>query len=237
MPGHATERVRPIKGISRVGKGGAAERIFEALRDAIVNHVFQPGERLDVRGLAKQFDVSSMPIRNAVQMLASNGLVEIRPRSGTYVARLSAENLRETFEIRRALECLAAEDVIVNIDDREIRRLSQLADRMKSTTSTQDHARINTEFHRMLIGLSRNRKLLEVYDDLNAHIRIGRIHGSEPNWRARLLEEYSEHSEIVVAIKARDIASLQNALKKHIERAQHALIQTLPVTESAAGDK
>ena len=78
----------------------AADEVYQALRQAIVNYQIKPGERLDVEDLSAKFGVSLTPVRGALQQLATEGLVEIRPRSGTFVASLTAQDVEETFQLR-----------------------------------------------------------------------------------------------------------------------------------------
>jgi DNA-binding GntR family transcriptional regulator len=209
----------------------AADSIFVALRHAILEHDFLPGERLDIQWLAKKFDVSPTPVKNALHALASTGLVEIKPRSGTFVVSLTAADVAETFDIRRALECLAAESAVRNVNDAAIRQLSSLMDKMQHTRSVEEHTRYNTEFHRTLMKLAGNRRLLDVYDDLNAHLRIARIHSTQQNWLSRVANEHAEHAEILEAIKKPNLAELQQALTRHISRAKEMLTRDLREAE------
>jgi len=202
--------------------------VYDALRQAILQRVFHPGERLDVDALARKFDVSAMPVRQAVHRLAAEGLMEVRPRSGTYVARLSARDVAETFDIRRALESLAAESAVRHLDDAALEEIRRLLDRMTGP----DRDTLNTRFHRLLIELSGSRRLVEMYDQLNAHIQIARIHQSTGDWPRRKEQERAEHEEIYEALKARDPRRLSAALASHIERAKQALIADLETMPS-----
>lgn len=217
--------------LQQIERVRAADSIFAALRRAILEHDFLPGERLDVQSLAKKFDVSPTPVKNALNMLASAGLVEIKPRSGTFVINLTAADVAETFDIRRALECLAAETAVRNVDEASIRQLSRLVEKMQNTRSAEEHDKHNSEFHRALVQLSGNRRLLEVYDDLNAHLRIARIHSTRKSWMSRIASEHAEHAEILEAIKQSDLAGLIDALTRHINRAKEMLAGDLREAE------
>jgi DNA-binding GntR family transcriptional regulator len=216
-----------INALGQIRRQRAADSVCELLRQAILEGVFLPGERLDVKALAKEFDVSATPVKNAIHMLATAGLIDIKPRSGTFVAGLSATDIAETFDIRRALECLAVETAVSNVTNAALDHLSQLIEKMKAPVSVEQHSRDNTEFHRTLVGLSGNRKLLAVYDGLNAHIRIARIHRSRGNWQLRVGDEQAEHAEIFRALQSRNARELANAVAKHIDRAKAALIESL----------
>jgi DNA-binding GntR family transcriptional regulator len=93
------------------------------------------------------------------------------------------------------------------------------------------HEQDNSEFHRILIKASRNKRLQEMYESLNAHLKIARIHGTEESWRSRLDEEQSEHEQIVAALDNRDVSLVVTTLRKHIYRAKDALIASLRPAE------
>jgi DNA-binding GntR family transcriptional regulator len=218
----------------------AVDAVYEALRQAIVTYAFKPGERLNIDELAQKLGVSLTPVRGAIQQLSTEGLVEIRSRSGTFVASLTAQDVDETFRIRCAFECLAAEDGLANLGAKELKRLKELLKSMRkpirNAENQSEHERDNSELHRIILQSSGNRRLIEMYEALNAHIKIARIHRSETTWRGRLAEEQGEHEAIVAAIEKRDAGELCSALRKHIYRAKDALVTTLrEVEERQAG--
>jgi DNA-binding GntR family transcriptional regulator len=139
--------------------------------------------------------------------------------------------VEETFKIRCALECLAAEDALAHLKPKDLRRLKELLKVLKKPVRSEEerraHEGYNSEFHQILIRASRNRRLIEMYQALNAHIKIARVHASDANWRERLKEEHEEHESIMAAIEAKDEKKLSQALRRHIERAKDALVATL----------
>lgn len=216
---------------TKIQRERAVDAVYQALRQGIVTCLIQPGERLNVHELASKLGVSLTPIRSAIQQLATEGLVEIRPRSGTFVASLTARDVEETFKIRCALECLAGEDAIHRVTLQQIRRMKELLRGLRKPIRSEEdrmaHEQNNSELHRIVIEASGNERLREMYDALNAHIQIVRIHAGEAKWPDRLQEEQSEHEAIVAALEARDTAALIAALRKHIFRAKDAMIAAL----------
>ncbi len=214
--------------LAKLERRRATDDVYDALRHAILSSVLRPGERLNVEDLAVKLGVSLTPVRSAVQRLAAEGLIEIRPRSGTFVASLNTKDIEETFKIRCALECLAAEDAVERIEDRDLRRLHELLRILRKPVRTAEgramHERANSELHGILVRASGNARLLEVYEALNAHIKIARVHASESGWSTRLEREQAEHEAIVKALERRDAARVQDALRKHIGRARDALV-------------
>ena len=201
--------------LTRIGRRRASDEVYDALRQAILTHVFQPGERLDIAGLSEKLGVSLTPVRHAIQKLAAEGLIDVQPRSGTYVAKLNARDIEETFDVRCALECLAAELAVPRIPDVEIRRMRKLG----ASRAEAD----NAEFHAILLRASGNQRLVEMYESLRAHIRIARAHGAEGYAGGRDHQQRTEHEAIVEALAARDTVAAKAALRKHIERAKRSL--------------
>lgn len=217
--------------LTKISRKRAVDEVYEALREAIIQHVFQPGQRLVVEDLAQKLGVSLTPVRSAVQMLTSDGLVEIRPRSGTFVATLSPQDLEETFDIRLALELLAMEKAIRFITPSQLERLQELLNTLAECMDKEDgrqlHDDANHEFHQILIEASGNKRLLDMYESLNAHIQIARLHAERTDWRARLQAEQKEHEEMLAAVKGKDTRAAVSAARRHIEGAKRALMTQL----------
>lgn len=225
-----------MKPLGPLSRRRASDAVYEALRDAILSRVFEPGQRLHVHDLAQRLDVSLTPVKEALGRLAAEELVEIRPRSGTYVTAMSPDTVEETFQIRTALECLAAEAAVVRASDSEIERLRLLFESMGETAPREQavHEQRNSEFHRWIVRCSQNRKLISMYESLNAHIQIARIHHAEADWRQRLSVEHREHAAIVAAFEARDAQAAVTALRQHLTRAADSLVRDL---RRQAGDR
>lgn len=229
-----------MKHLKPIKQERANEAVHAALKQAILSSLLRPGERLNVPDLAEQLGVSLTPVRNAVQLLAADGLIEVRPRSGTFVARLSAQDVRETFEIRCALECLAAEKAAATMNPVAIRRLRDLLSELNQPISTDEqravHERNNTEFHNMIVAAATNQRLLDSYQGLNAHIKIARIHSREVDWRSRLEQERQEHTAIVDAIASHDPVRAAAAMRLHITRACESLAAAVERRDEASSD-
>lgn len=209
----------------------ASDAVFAILRESILDQTFLPGQRLNVKQLAEKMEVSLTPVKDAVNRLVSEGLIELRPRSGTYVSSLSPKDIAETLAVRRALEWLAAETVVQNTTESDLKELRALTATLEQPVNTererQQHERKNLEFHQRLIELSGNRKMIEIYSSLNAHIKVARVHYSSEGWERRLQSEAQEHWRILEAIESRNVRNLQRALNEHIKRGADALVQDL----------
>lgn len=209
----------------------ASDSVYQTLRDCILSQEFQSGERLNVKELATTLGVSLTPVKEAINRLAIEGLVAINPRSGTYVTEISSEELAETFELRMALECLAAEKCVERITDEELREIEELVRGLDGPVRTDRerkvHERRNHEFHDRIVSLSGNRKLIDTYRSLNAHIKIARVHYSREGWEGRIELERKEHNQIFRALRRRDRDGVVRILRTHIQRASQSLIEDL----------
>jgi len=232
-----TPAKKKAAGFAKIHRRRVADDVYERIRAAILSRRFEPGERVDIPALAETFDVSQMPVRQAIGRLADAGLVEIVPRSGTYIAQIDPREISETFEVRAALERLATESAVLNATAEDLQEIEALVNAMDETIEDAGqrlrHDELNTEFHRRIVRLSGNRKLYEIYEDLEAHIKIARVHSASEEWRARVAKEQAEHRGILDALRRRDAAELGNALTEHIRRAQRNLLADLERRESA----
>ena len=221
-------------------KKRATDEVYESLRAAILARDFVPGQRLLADELGDQLGVSLTPIRHALQQLAVEGLVEIHPRSGTYVASISAEDLAETFEIRLTLEILAGRKAVANWNEDASHKmtalLKSLAKPVRNEEGMKQHEALNLDFHFALFDIAGSRKLRDLYSSLNAHIQIARIHATEgpefPALLTRLAQDQQEHEAIFEALRKRSFPKLESALRAHILRAQDSLIKAVGAREA-----
>lgn len=209
----------------------ASDSVYEALRQAILSRKFAPGQRLHVHKLAAELGVSLTPLKDALARLEAEALVQIKPRSGTFVTAVSPEDVAEAFDIRCALECLAAEKALGRATTESIAQLRVLAGQIAAPVEGESgrlaHATRNVEFHKRIVALSGSRRLMQMYESLDAHIQIARIHLGQDDWKTRLDSELEEHLAIVDALGRRDVGALAAALRHHILRAADSLVRDL----------
>ena len=225
----------------KLERARASDSVFDVLRESILTRVFSPGDRLDIKALATQLGVSGTPVKDAINRLAAEGLIDIRPRSGTFVAEISPGVVAETFQIRRALECLAAETLVDRLTPDLLQRFSRLLEELdrpiKSEADRAEHVRANTALHALIVEGSGNRRLFEVYTSLNAPLTIARVHSRRRPDARRLEQEHAEHRAIVDAIDARDREQLIRTLGDHIRRAGDVLVADLAARARMRADR
>ena len=203
------------------------DTIYELLRERILNGTYPPGERLPVDLIARQLGVSQTPVKGALGLLVSEGLVRTSPRRGTFVTEIDERTLIESLAIRAALEQLAAETLLDHVTETDVARLSELVQRIQNATEVDEHFRLNLEFHEVLVNLSGNLRLAEIYRQLKAHIQMALIHSRSENWTGRVPNETDEHLAILAAIDARDRDALKAAIDAHLTHARASLLGQL----------
>jgi DNA-binding GntR family transcriptional regulator len=209
------------------------DTVYALLRERILGGMFAPGERLNVEALAQQLNISQTPLKGALALLVADGLVEVQPRRGTFIAQVSPRQISELLSIRRALELLAAETILDHVTATDIAQLRELVDTIEHATDVDAHYRGNYDLHKRLVELSGNQKLAEFYTELNGHIHMALIHASSHRWRMRAGAEATEHHAIVDALDGRDLAALQAAITAHLTRASASLMADLETQNSA----
>ena len=222
----------------RVTHRRISDHVYEHLLHAILEHRFRPGERLSIPGIARGMDVSQMPVRQAIDRLSEEGLVDVRPRSGTYVAQADEREVAETFDIRGALDRLAAETAVLHVCDQDLTELDGLVHQMDEFAALGSdgigrHDRLNWEFHLLIVRLSWNEKLYEMYKQLNAHLKIASVHVSSLDWAARVPQAQREHRAMVAALRARSAQDLADVLDAHVQRSKVALIADIRAVREA----
>ncbi|NWG13056.1 MAG: GntR family transcriptional regulator [Acidobacteria bacterium] len=209
----------------------ASDAVYQIIRERILTHFFPPGMRLNLREVAEKIGVSMTPVKDAVNRLENEGLIEVRPQSGTYVTQIVADEVAEIFEIRMALECFAAERAVNYVDRASIEKLRRILDELEQPTPDEQarSAYVNRdfEFHTQIVALSNNKTLLEFYHGVDARIKVARMLYSNERWTRRVKQASSEHNEILERLQAKDGEGLVKALRRHLERVSRALVEDL----------
>ena len=203
------------------------DSVYELLRERILSGGFLPGDKLNVDSLSRQLGTSHTPIKAALAKLATEGIVQVQPRRGTYVTHVAEREIGEVLAIRRALELLAAETIAEHITDQDICDLEKLVRQLEQATDVDTHARKNAEFHQRMVELSGNQTLADLYYQLHAHIHIALIHARSSTWHSRRSPERIEHRAILDALKRRDKEVLQTAIRQHLSRSRDSLLSDI----------
>lgn len=212
------------------------EELVERVRNLIVEDALKPGEKVPEKELCAAFGVSRTPLREALKVLASEGLVMLEANRGTRVARVTREELAKTFPVIAALEQLAGELACQNLSDTEIARLEKRHNAMVAAYRAQDrktYFQANQDIHNALIEGARNDVLESHHRLLASRVRRARFMAnlSDERW-AQAIEE---HEQMMERLRARDATGLGRLMKVHMMNKCAAHIRALDaLSENAA---
>ena len=205
--------------------------VFETLRDAIIQGQLRPGERLMEIQLAEEMGVSRTPVREALRKLELEGLIVMIPRKGAYVAGISVKDIVDVFEVRAALESLAAGLAAERITEQELEELERALVQISEASSSNLDAVVltDTNFHEIIYRASRNQRLTQLITNLQEQIQRFRTTSLAQPGRTKTAIE--EHRKIVEAISERNVELAQALAREHIENAEQSLLSALREAE------
>lgn len=201
----------------RIARTALYEEVAELLRQQIYAHELAPGTWIDEQALADRFGISRTPMREALKVLASEGLVRLEPRRGCYVAELSEQDLDDIFPVMALLEGRVAFEAATKATADDLARLAELHDRLEQHAAANDADRffeINQAFHNALQEIAGNRWLKQMIDDARRVIKLTRR--DSLRLEGRLKQSLTEHRAILKALKARDADAAGRAMHDHL---------------------
>ena len=204
------------------------EVIFNTLKQAIIIGELKPGERLMEVHLAEKMGVSRTPVREAIRKLELEGLVNMVPRKGAYVADLSVKDIMDVLELRACLDGMATSLAAKRITQDEIKELKHIHTQFinyVNKDNLQGSIKKDVEFHDVIYRSSRNERLIQITSNLREQVQ---------RFRVIYLKDYSssrgiinEHNEIIDALIEKDSSKAQEVAQKHIKNQQETIINSL----------
>ena len=201
------------------------DTVVDHLRRFIVEGVLEPGKKLNERELCETLDISRTPLREALKVLASEGLVEISPNRGASVSKMSEAELRETFELMSGLEAFSGELACVRITAAEIAEIKALHYAMLACRAQNDLAGYysrNQAIHDKINEAARNSALRQTYVSVNRRLQALRFRSNfqTPKWDRAI----HDHEEMLEALDARDGKRLAAILRHHLLEKRDAVL-------------
>lgn len=209
-------------------------KAVDALRQMILDGELAPGARLSERALGERLGVSRTPLREALRMLASEGLVRHEPNRGAVVAPLDRADIEATFELLAALEGLAGELAAQRIDAAQLAEIKALHFEMRAHHARGDRAayfRANQDIHRHIAAAANNPVLVETFERLNA--RVKRVRYAANLTPERWTKAVEEHERMIAALDARDGAALRTILEAHLAGKRQSVLAAFAGTAEA----
>jgi len=193
------------------------EKLRDRLEDEILNGCYQPGERLDLEHLANRFDTSRTPIREAIQQLATNGLVSVVPRRGTFVAQIGIVDLIERFEVMAELEGMTGRLAARRARSEDVRALEvalRACARAAEANDADAYYYENERFHQGIYRASQNQFLES--EARRLHARLKPYRRTQLRMRDRMTSSQAEHEAIVDAIRSGNAEVAERQLVEHV---------------------
>lgn len=204
-----TPRRRPA-----LAEAALYERVAERLRERILAHELAPGSWIDEQALTAELGISRTPLREALKVLAAEGLVTMKLRRGAYVNEVSERDLAEVFQLLSLLESDAAAVVARDASDAQIGELADLHQHLEDTVADRDaFFAANERFHMRLLEIAGNRWRNQVVADLRKVMKLNRHHSLFK--QGRISDSLQEHRAVMQAVERRDPEAAARLMREH----------------------
>jgi len=217
-----TAEIIPIAHVSLHGQ------VAHRLRQMLVESSILPGAKLNERELCEELKVSRTPLREAIKMLAAEGLVELLPNRGAIAVELTETDVLATFEVMAGLEAMSGELAAERITDAELAEIRAMHYEMMAAWTRRDlpsYYRLNAGIHRAINAAAKNPVLTSTYNQVNARLQALRFRSNqdEEKWNRAV----QEHEQMVNALAAHDAARMRNILVTHLGNKRDVVIGQL----------
>ena len=200
------------------------ERVYRELRTRILTRQEPSDAKLSLHALADELGVSRSPVHHALTRLVAEGLLTVRPRRGYYVTPVTARAVAEGYDVRLALELMAAERAVAHLDEVGLMRFAELLDATDAAISHDEWDAANAAFHELQIDLAGNALLSRFYRELSVNLMMQVIRGGHVEGHAHLV---TEHRRIVETLSAGDLPAAQRAIRDHIETGRRIALDAI----------
>jgi DNA-binding GntR family transcriptional regulator len=192
------------------------QHVAERLREQIFNRQLEPGSWIDEQKLALDYGISRTPLREALKVLAVEGLVTMKVRRGAYVTEMSVDDVAKVYHLLGLLEADAAGEVARQASAEEISELRALHDRLEKQVRQRDAFFVtNEQFHLRLLDIAGNRWRTQIVGDLRKVMKLNRHHSLFK--QGRLADSLAEHRAIMAAIEKRDATAATRLMRQHFD--------------------
>ena len=200
------------------------EQVYGELRARVLTRRHAPGAKISLHALAAELGVSRSPVHHALTRLVSEGLLTVRPRHGYYVTPVTAQAVAEGYDVRLALELLAAERTVGALDDSALHAFESLLQDTAAAISHEQWDSANAAFHEHQIEVAANALLSRFYRELSVNLMMQVIRAGRVEGHANLV---TEHARIVEAFAAGDREAAEQAIRAHIDTGRRIALDAI----------
>jgi DNA-binding GntR family transcriptional regulator len=220
------ESSRGTPPLPRVERAILHDSVTDHLRNFIIEGVLTPGMKLNERELCETLGISRTPLREALKVLAAEGLIEISPNRGAAVARMSEAEIREVFEVLSGLEAFSGQLACERISAQEIEQIKSLHHAMLACKAQGDlpgYYSRNQEIHDRINLAARNQVLRQTYLSINRRVQALRLRSNlkTPKWESAI----EDHEQMLLALEAHDGERMSRILRKHLLDKRDAILE------------
>ncbi len=193
--------------------------VYENLKKRIITYSLKQGDPLNETILSQELKTSKTPVREALQQLEKEGFVENIPGKGSFVSRISFQDIREMFEIREILEGEVIKRAVTKLDPSKIKILRDkfISSKSENGRAVTSHFKSGDEIHTFIFETFGNNRLMEIYKRLQDHVVRNRIYFFDHSHPGRSEESFKEHLEILDALEAQDPLKAEQAVRDHLK--------------------
>ena len=214
--------------IISIRRAALHEQVAQRLRQMLVEGHIAPGAKLNERELAEVLQVSRTPLREAIKMLAAEGLVELLPNRGAIAISLNETDVRNTFEVMAGLEALSGGLAAQRITDEELAEIRAMHFEMMAAFTRRDlsnYYRINALIHSAINAAAKNPVLAATYNQVNARLQALRFRSNQDDQKWDRAAR--EHEKMIDALAAHDAAAMRELLVTHLNEKMDVVLQQL----------
>ncbi|MDB5899538.1 MAG: GntR family transcriptional regulator [Ramlibacter sp.] len=202
------------------------EQVAQRLRQMLVEGRVAPGAKLNERELSELLNVSRTPLREAIKMLAAEGLVELLPNRGAIAVSLTESDVQNTFEVMAGLEAMSGELAAQRITPEELAEIQAMHFEMMAAYTRRDlsaYYSINARIHDAISQAAKNPVLATVYQQVNARLQALRFRSNQDGdkWKRAM----KEHEMMIEALAARDAAAMREVLLAHLRNKRDVVLE------------
>lgn len=194
-----------------------SQKAYRILKEAIIRGDIESNTRLTLQEIAENMGISKTPVREAINFLASEGLVKLIPNKGIIINEISIDDFQEILQIRSALDGLIAELAAQKINEEEISTMMKIIKEMEISVQKDDRLTYNDldiKFHDFLLNITGNHKLKDLYNNLISQVYKFRLRTLKLAYR--MSKSLVEHQNIALAVKEKNPHKANKEMRKHI---------------------
>lgn len=213
-----------MKGQQKINHPNLSDEVYSILAKRIISRELGAGVRLVETELARNLGISRTPIREALNRLVQDGLIELIPRKGAQVSHLKAKDVEEIYDLRKVLEGFATENATPLIKEKDLHQIKELIEKSESSSEKklEYYLKSDLKLHDLIINHCGNSRLIKMLKNLHNFIHSFRILDAQYSQRTR--QAHQEHKDILKVLFKKDAKAARVLMEQHVENAKKNIL-------------